>query len=148
KTMSIREFIVGALQAEMGLQAVDPDLDAAANHKQRIVTLSGMVLDGSQDQVEAPPTADPNVDPDGDGVKNEIPAPVVDYLEFYLLNYFKPGTYKQTLGTSKGRQAFEAIGCATCHIPDLQINHDRRVADVDTVYDPVHGVFNELFATA
>ena len=27
-TVSIREFVVGALQAEMGLQAVDPDLDA------------------------------------------------------------------------------------------------------------------------
>jgi hypothetical protein len=35
-----------------------------------------------------------------------------------------------------------------CHIPDLRIERDRRVADVETVYDPVHGVFNDLFATA
>lgn len=31
---------------------------------------------------------------------------------------------------------------------DLRINHDRRVADVQTVYDPVNGDFNSLFATA
>jgi hypothetical protein len=31
---------------------------------------------------------------------------------------------------------------------DLRINHDRRVADVQTVYDPVNGNFNTLFATA
>ena len=39
-------------------------------------------------------------------------------------------------------------GCADCHIPDLQIEHDRRVADLDTVYDPERGIFNNLFATA
>ena len=38
--------------------------------------------------------------------------------------------------------------CAQCHIPDLTINHDRRVADVETVYDQVKGIFNSLFATA
>ncbi len=31
---------------------------------------------------------------------------------------------------------------------DLVINHDRRVADLETVYDPVRGNFNNLFATA
>ncbi len=99
-TISIREFIAGALQNEMGLQAVDPDLAKAATGG-RITSPSGMVLDGSLDKVDAPPTADPTADPD-----------------------------------------------ATCHMPDLQINHDRRVADVETVYDPVNGIFNNLFATA
>jgi hypothetical protein len=32
--------------------------------------------------------------------------------------------------------------------PILTINHDRRVADVETVYDPTHGIFNSMFATA
>jgi hypothetical protein len=31
---------------------------------------------------------------------------------------------------------------------DLQINHDRRVADVETAYDPVNGIFNKLFSNA
>ena len=32
--------------------------------------------------------------------------------------------------------------------PDLLIHHDRRVADVETVFDPARGNFNRLFATA
>jgi mono/diheme cytochrome c family protein len=146
-TISIREFVVGALKNEMGLEAVDPDLASAAAGG-RITTPSGMVLDGRADSVEAPPTADPAADPDGDGVVNEIPSSIVDYFEFYLLNYFKPATYEQTAFTGQGRQVFSDVGCAVCHIPDLQINHDRRVADVDTVYNPGQGIFNNLFSTA
>ena len=145
--ISIREFVVGALQAEMGLQAVDPDLMVAHNGG-RITTPSGMILDGSLDQLEAPPTDDPSADPDSDGVTNEIPASLVDHLEFYLLNYFKPATYEQTRETEKGRQLLDAIQCTVCHRPDLQILRDRRVADVDTVFDPGKEGFNGLFATA
>ena len=31
---------------------------------------------------------------------------------------------------------------------NLTINRDRRVADVETVYDPQRAIFNGLFATA
>jgi len=54
---------------------------------------------------------------------------------------------RMTAQSSVG-QSFNRIGCSSCHISDLQINHDRRVADVETVYDPVKGNFNTLFATA
>jgi hypothetical protein len=146
-TMSIREFLVGAFQAEMGLQAVDPDLAAACSGS-RIVTPAGMVLDGSKDVVECPPTANPAADPDGDGVRNEISTSLVDYMEFYLLNYFKPATYQQTSSTRHGRLLMLSVGCARCHIPDLKIKEDRRVADVETLYDPDRGnPFNRLFAT-
>jgi hypothetical protein len=37
--------------------------------------------------------------PDGDGAANEIPVSLVDYFEFYLLNYFKPA-HEQTKGTN------------------------------------------------
>jgi len=146
-TISIREFIVGALNNEMGLQAVDPQLLAAHNGG-RITTEAGMVLDGSLDSIEGPHVADALEDADNDGVVNEVPASVVDHMEFYLLNYFKPGLYQQTQSTEKGRDTFNAIGCAQCHVANLQINRDRRVADVETVYDPQRGVFNSLFATA
>jgi hypothetical protein len=33
-------------------------------------------------------------------------------------------------------------------VANLTIKHDRRVADVETVYDPVTGIFNSLFSTA
>lgn len=146
-TISIREFVVGALNAEMGLLAVDPDLTAASAGA-RITTPSGMVLDGALDAVEAPRATSETDDPDSDGRVNEIPSSLVDHLEFYLLNYFKPGIYQQTETTRDGRDLFEEVGCAQCHVPNLQINRDRRVADVETVYDPVKGIFNNLFATA
>jgi CxxC motif-containing protein (DUF1111 family) len=69
-------------------------------------------------------------------------------MEFYLLNYFKAGTYKQTGDTQDGRRTFDQIGCSSCHIPDLQIDRDRRVADVETAYNTRDGIFNNLFATA
>ncbi len=145
--ISIREFIVGALNDEMGLQAVDPEL-AAAKAGGRYVTPSGMVLDGKLDQLEGPPAARADEDPDRDGLANEIPVSLVDYLEFYLLNYFKPATYKTTEGSEKGRKLFARIGCAGCHIPELTVKRDRRVADVETAYDTERGLFNNLFATA
>jgi hypothetical protein len=147
-TISIREFLVGAAKVEMGVQAVDPTLYNASVLKDKVTTPAGMVLDGSIDLVEAPPTADPNADPDNDGVKNEMPQSLVDFIEFYLLNYFEPATYKKTPETEAGRQVFAAIGCTKCHIPNLTIERDRRVASVETVYDPLRGIFNKLFATA
>jgi CxxC motif-containing protein (DUF1111 family) len=40
------------------------------------------------------------------------------------------------------------IGCTSCHVQNLAIERDRRVADVETLYDARHGIFNGLFATA
>ncbi len=143
---SMREFFVGAFKDEMGLEAVDPDLLAAHNGA-RVVTPAGLVLDGSLDTIKAPPVASASDDSDGDGVTNEIPTSIVDFMEFYLLNYFAPGTY-QPDSVRPGLALFHSIGCASCHIQNLQIKHDRRVADVQTAFDPVHGIFNRLFASA
>lgn len=139
--ISMREFIVGALHKEMGLEASsDPDLTAASAGG-RVVTPAGMVLDGTKDKITPPPAPDAQ-----NG--NEVDAAVVDYLEFYLLNYFKPAHYQQSDMTERGRLVFNRIGCGSCHISDMTINRDRRVADLETNYDPVNGVFNSLFATA
>jgi CxxC motif-containing protein (DUF1111 family) len=100
-----------------------------------------MVLDGSRDRIEGPPAPDAHHG-------NEIDPALVDHLEFYLLNYFKPALYQQTPSTERGRHVFNRIGCASCHVPDLTVEHDRRVADVETAYDPTRGIFNNLFATA
>jgi Di-haem oxidoreductase, putative peroxidase len=140
-TISIREFVVGALHKEMGLEAsTDPDL-LTASAGGRVVTPSGMVLDGSKDKISPPSPPDAQ-----NG--NEIDPALVDHLEFYLLNYFKPAHGQQTSTTDRGRAVFRQAGCSSCHVVDMTINHDRRVADVETVYDPVNGVFNSLFATA
>jgi hypothetical protein len=110
------------------------------------VTPSGLVLDGSLDTIKAPPVASVSDDGDGDGVVNEIPTSIVDFMEFYLLNYFPPATY-QPDSVSAGLALFNTIGCGNCHIQNLQINHDRRVADVETAFDPAHGIFNRLFSS-
>jgi Di-haem oxidoreductase, putative peroxidase len=142
-TISLREFIVGALDGEMGLQAHDPELTKASAGG-RMVTPAGMVLDGARDRIEPPRELTDS--PGGKG--HEIPTSLVDHLEFYLLNYFKPGTYRQTPKTETGRQLMEQIGCTQCHTPDLPLMHDRRVADVETRYDPRQGGLNRLFAMA
>ena len=139
--ISMREFIVGALHNEMGLEAsADPDL-LTASAGGRVVTPSGMVLDGSKDKISAPPAPDPD-----NG--NEIDPAIVDHLEFYLLNYFKPGHGEPSAIADHGRKVFHRVGCSSCHIADLTINHDRRVADLETAYDTSRGIFNSLFATA
>src|SRR5262245_30477001 len=135
-TISIREFVVGALNGEMGLRVADPDL-AAGDAGLRVITPAGMVLDGSRDNIEGPPS----------GVGELEPA-LVDYLEFYLLNYFKAGRGEVTADVQSGQRQIETIGCTSCHVPDLTIARDRRVADVDTAFDPARGHFNRLFATA
>jgi hypothetical protein len=127
---------------------VDPDL-AAAQAGARIVTPAGMVLDGRVDDIEVAFNQDATTDDDGDGVVNEIPPSIVDHMEFYLLNYFKAGLGQQTSTTAAGRSSMQSMGCFACHVPDLTINRDRRVADVETVFDPVNGnPFNRVFATA
>jgi hypothetical protein len=157
-TISIREFAVGAFNAEMGLEAADPDL-LAARGGARVVTPAGMVLDGASDQIEGPPASSPADDPDGDGKVNEIPTSIVDFMEFYLLNYFKPAVSvspDRVSEVNSGRTIFTNIGCASCHIASLTINVDRRVADVETVFSDFNAgspttsgnPLNRLFATA
>jgi len=146
-TISIREFIIGAFNDEMGLQAVDP-LTASAAAGGRVTTPTGMILDGSTDRIQRSLATTTGDDPDRDGVTNEIPTALVDHMEFYLFNYFKPGTYQHTNTAQIGQNLLVQIGCTGCHIPNLVITRDRRVADVETAYDPARGIFNKMFATA
>ncbi len=146
-TTSIREFVVGAFNDEMGLQAVD-NLTAAGAAGQRVVTPTGMVLNGATDQVKRSLVSSPAEDNDRDGVVNEIPQSLVDFMEFYLFNYFKPGQYRHTSTGQTGQNLLAQIGCTACHIPNLVINRDRRVADVETNFNPQNGIFNRLFSVA
>jgi len=146
-TTSIREFVVGAFNDEMGLQAVDQLTIAGANH-QRVTTPTGMVLNGPEDVVKRGVPNSAQEDPDQDGVVNELPQSLVDFMEFYLFNYFKPGQYQHTNNGQLGQNLLNQIGCTACHIPNMVITRDRRIADVETNFDPQRGVFNQLFAVA
>ena len=147
---ALREFIVGAFKDEMGLESPDAVLCAATDplNPVAVTTPSGMVIDVEEDAISRPAVCDAGIDGDDDGVVNEIDPAVVDYLEFYLLNYFKPALGKQTSRTEQGKKLLHQIGCTDCHTPNLKVNRDRRVADVETRYDPQNGIFNRLYATA
>jgi hypothetical protein len=149
-TISIREFVIGALKDEMGLEASDPVLCAATDPvaPTRQSSAGGFVFDPASDHFSRPPVCDAGADRDGDGVSNEIDPAVVDHMEFYLLNYLRPGLGRQSRRTREGLELMRTARCTECHVQHLVVSHDRRVADVNTVHDPVRGGFNRLFATA
>ena len=149
-TISMREFAIGALKAEMGLESPDSVLCAVTEPgaTEAVISPSGFVFDPNLDTFERPPVCSESLDGDGDGVVNEIPTALIDHFEFYLLNYFKPGRGRQTFRTQQGLDLMRQIGCTGCHKQDVIIESDRRVADVETVFDPQKGIFNRLFATA
>jgi hypothetical protein len=157
-TISIREFLVGAFNAEMGLESFDNDLVLAAGGAD-VVTPSGMFLSGSIDKIEIAPVGSITTDGDADGITDEIPESIVDFEEFYLLHYFKAGTQVTPTNSSAvtmGRATFTAIGCVTCHRPTFTIASDRRVADLETNFSDFNPMapmtsgnpFNRMFAVA
>jgi hypothetical protein len=139
-----------AVLGEMGMEVPDPVLCNATdpNNPETTVSPAGFVFNPELDDIERPPVCDPNADGDGDGVTNEVDPALVDHMEFYLLNYFKPGRYEVTARAQQGEQLMDSIGCTGCHTQDLTIDNDRRVADVETAYDPANGIFNDMFASA
>ena len=147
---SIRAFAVGAFKDEMGLEAPDTDMCRTTdpNNPIRTTTPAGLALDPALDKIKRPPVCSATDDGDSDGVTNEIDPALVDYMEFYLLNYFKPGTGKVTKRAKAGLGLLKKIGCTGCHIQNHLVNSDLRVADVETHFDPAKGIFNRLFATA
>ena len=146
ETFSIREFAAGALNAEMGLEPPDADL-LAASAGGRVVTPAGMVLDGALDTI-LPPAAVPGQDNDGDGHVDEIDTAVVDYLEFYLLNYFKPALGRQT---DRDRAGLPEDGADRLHdLPHPEPDRPARSPGGrrGDGSRPDRGIFNDLFATA
>lgn len=149
REFSIRAFVVGAFKDEMGLESADPVLCQATDpNPVKTVSPAGMVFDPALDKIKRPPVCNPGEDADHDGVVNEIDPAIVDYMEFYLLNYFKPATYKMTEGAEEGLKLMHEIGCTGCHVQNLRVKHDRRAGDVETRFDPDKGIFNRLYATA
>ncbi|MBS0583342.1 MAG: thiol oxidoreductase-like protein [Proteobacteria bacterium] len=150
REFSLRAFAVGAFNDEMGLQAADPVLCAPNDPANPVATTTpgGLVLDPKLDAIKHAPTCSPADDADGDGVANEVDPALIDYVEIYLLNYFRPAVAKTSERSEQGRALLAQIGCTGCHVARFTIEHDRRVADVDTKYDATRGGFNRLYANA
>ena len=150
REFSLRAFAVGAFNDEMGLQSPDPVLCQASDPLDPVRTVSptGMVFDPTLDIIKRPPTCDASDDADHDGVADELDPALLDYVEMYLLNYFRPGIGKTTPRTQQGLVLMQASGCTSCHVQSFRVEQDRRVADVDTRYDADRGIFNRLYGTA
>ncbi len=57
---------------------------------------------------------------------NELDPALLDYIEMYLLNYFRPGIGKTTERTQQGLALMQAIGCTSCHVQNFR--HRARPA--------------------
>ena len=147
-TFSIREFVVGALNAEMGLEAPDADLRTRVRGRPRGHARPAWCSTAPWTR-SLPPAAPPRtrtttatdiVERDrrrGGRLPRVLPAELLQA---------RAGTPDDA--TEHGSQLMAQIGCTSCHVRNLTVERDRRVADVETVYDPVRGIFNDLFATA
>ncbi len=115
----LRAFSSRVAFARMGLQAQDrfqcsvgdPDNDGRCN---------GAVTRG--------------LDPDGDGIADELTQGTLSLLEQYLVNYPVPGRGPITGETIAGERIFKAIGCAECHLPELRVREDPRIEHVSVFW--------------
>ena len=67
------------------------------------------------------------LDPDKDGISDELTQGSLSLLEHYLINYPVPGRGPVTTEVINGEQIFNAIGCANCHRPEMRLRHDPRI---------------------
>ena len=67
------------------------------------------------------------VDADGDGVVNEILTGEMSALHVFNTNLERPEVRDWNLVARMGGHVFEAVGCAECHIPNLQTRSKELV---------------------
>lgn len=122
----LRAFISHAAFVHMGMQAQD-----------RFQCPSGDEdLDGRCDE---PIT--PGLDPDQDGIADELTQGSLSLLEHYLINYPIPGRGPITKEVQAGERIFKAIGCAECHRPEMRVRHDPRIEHITVFWNDRTGRF-------
>lgn len=108
----LRAFSTRAAFSRLGIQAQDkfqcPDGDQDENGR----------CDG---EISA------GLDPDGDGVVDELTQGSLTILEHYLINYPVPGRGPITNEVREGETIFKRIGCTYCHRPEMQVRQDPRI---------------------
>ena len=66
-----------------------------------------------------------NTDPDGDGVVNEIMIGELSALHVFVSSSAKPEQKTATAATVRGFNVFVEVGCASCHVPQLQTSAEE-----------------------
>lgn len=67
------------------------------------------------------------LDPDGDGVADELTQGGLSLLENMLVNYPIPGRGPITAEVRRGERIFHAINCTECHVPEMRVRQDPRI---------------------
>jgi hypothetical protein len=82
-----------------------------------------------------------DTDPDGDGVRNELTRDDVTAVALFQATLQVPGRViprdpEIERAVLVGEQAFERIGCATCHIPRLPLDKEGWIYSEPNPYNP------------
>jgi CxxC motif-containing protein (DUF1111 family) len=111
----VRAFISRAAFKHLGIQAQDR-FQCPAGDK-----------DGDG-RCDGPVT--PGLDPDDDGIGDELTQGGLSLIEHYLVNYPIPGRGPITRDVNAGERIFKSAGCAECHRPEMRVRHDPRIEHV------------------
>ncbi|CAN5773557.1 hypothetical protein BH18ACI4_BH18ACI4_00400 [soil metagenome] len=75
------------------------------------------------------------LDPDGDGISDELTQGSLSILEHYLINYPVPGQGPITKDVINGRRVFKAIGCDDCHRSEMRVRQDPRIEHISVFWN-------------
>lgn len=82
------------------------------------------------------------IDDDGDGVTDEISVGELSALHVFGTQLERPVIEEWTTGARRGLRAFEAIGCASCHVPRLRTRgRELRYRFPELEEDPSSNVY-------
>jgi hypothetical protein len=77
----------------------------------------------------------PGLDPDKDGISDELTQGSLSILEHYLINYPVPGRGQITREVIDGEQVFKTVGCPECHRPEMRIRQDPRIEHITVFWN-------------
>lgn len=120
----LRAFISRAASSHMGMQSQDR-FQCPAGDKDGDGRCDGPVSTG--------------VDPDGDGISDELTQGALSLIEHYLINYPVPGRGPITNEVKAGEQLFKTIGCAECHRPTMRVRNDPRIEHLTVFWNETTG---------
>ena len=75
------------------------------------------------------------LDPDRDGIADELTQGSLSLIEFYLDNYPVPGRGPITDAVKNGEEVFKTIGCAECHRPEMRVKRDPRIEHITVFWN-------------
>jgi len=116
----IRAFVSCAAFDHLGIQSQDL-FQCSNQNKNESGRCDGSIVAG--------------LDPDRDGIADELTQGSLSLLEFYLVNYPVPGRGPINAAVTNGEQLFDTIGCAECHRPNMRVRHDPRIEHITVFWN-------------